>query len=412
MGSIFSLSDTIDFGDTSKKSSHSSKPKRSHGAQWWADHTDDHVHSNHHSAYTSRSAGSDTTLRMEPTHSSEALIDLISSMKPSFLPKDDSGTLTRQIILSSAHTADPSILLARDDMAILIGTGEGQISAIGKHYTSFPDMRLPFSVASKLRAWILLEDTINVMLFTTLLPGLGFPPIYASRKLITFLRESIKDTDFLEKCRFFELFSTGSNTRQIGGFECGVASAGDRSVFAVRIGKTIIAYDHAPLELAPSFTQALYVSRETGEWSIQDITLTPGAILEIRHEGIQRSDFQFSLDTFYLDGTSIGIEAWFALADRKVLAENGVLFFTLTEDARARTISGHIFIDSRGFVHSYEMMRVHKEILKAIRLNYETIVSANPSIERGELAQTLRKEIAKYCFVLTGRNPIVMPIIL
>lgn len=58
------------------------------------------------------------------------------------------------------------------------------------------------------------------------------------------------------------------------------------------------------------------------------------------------------------------------------------------------------------------MMRVHKEILKAIRLNYETIVSANPSIERGELAQTLRKEIAKYCFVLTGRNPIVMPIIL
>lgn len=52
------------------------------------------------------------------------------------------------------------------------------------------------------------------------------------------------------------------------------------------------------------------------------------------------------------------------MKDRSELAANGVLTFVLEEDARARAIVGHIFIDSRGFVHTYEMMSVHKQILK------------------------------------------------
>lgn len=104
--------------------------------------------------------------------------------------------------------------------------------------------------------------------------------------------------------------------------------------------------------------------------------------------------------------------AGYTLPDREQLAENGVLTFTLEEDARARTIAGHIFIDSRGFVHAYEMMAVHKEILKGIRATYEKLILENQRIERGELVQSLRREITKYCYVLTGRTPVVMPIVI
>ncbi len=91
---------------------------------------------------------------------------------------------------------------------------------------------------------------------------------------------------------------------------------------------------------------------------------------------------KFTFDTFYIDGLSIGVVAGYALGDREQLAENGVLIFTLEEDSRARTIAGHIFIDSRGFVHAYEMMFIHKEILKGIRSTYEKILVENPKIER------------------------------
>lgn len=93
--------------------------------------------------------------------------------------------------------------------------------------------------------------------------------------------------------------------------------------------------------------------------------------------------------------------AGYALKDREELAENGVLTFVLEEDSHARAIVGHIFIDSRGFVHAYEMMNVHKQILKGIRHIYEDAIMNNPRIERGELVQNLRRELTKYCYLIT-----------
>ncbi len=104
--------------------------------------------------------------------------------------------------------------------------------------------------------------------------------------------------------------------------------------------------------------------------------------------------------------------AGYALKDRTELANNGVLTFVLEEDRAARSILGHIFIDSRGFVHSYEMMSVHKSILSGIRKIYEEEIMKNPRLERAELVHTLRREVTKYCFLLTGRTPVVMPVIL
>ncbi len=57
-------------------------------------------------------------------------------------------------------------------------------------------------------------------------------------------------------------------------------------------------------------------------------------------------------------------------------------------------------------------MHIHKEIVKAVRVSYEQIRSDDPHIERGQLVQKLKKEITKYAYVLTGRTPVVMPIII
>lgn len=144
----------------------------------------------------------------------------------------------------------------------------------------------------------------------------------------------------------------------------------------------------------------------------EKISFEIGEIIAFGKEKIEKKSMKFTFDTFYIDEKSVATLAGYVLSDRKNLSDSGVVIFTLEEDARARTIAGHIFIDSRGFVHSHELMFVHKEIIKAVRMVYERSVSENPEIARGDLVQILRKEIAKYAFVLTGRNPIIMPIII
>lgn len=107
------------------------------------------------------------------------------------------------------------MLVTRDDTTILIGSGFGTMTRTGQVYTTFPDMRLVASEKTRLSAWILFDASIDVRLFQTILPSVGFPPIYATRDIIAKFRNSIQDTDFLGKCRFFELFADGMTERRI-----------------------------------------------------------------------------------------------------------------------------------------------------------------------------------------------------
>ena len=51
-----------------------------------------------------------------------------------------------------------------------------------------------------------------------MLDMLGFPFVYGTRDVIAYIRNTVKDTGFLDKCRFFELFSPGIDDRKIADF--------------------------------------------------------------------------------------------------------------------------------------------------------------------------------------------------
>lgn len=336
--------------------------------------------------------------------STPPLSRLIDGMKPSFLPKEEDTNIVRLVILSQSGHTDPLMLITRNDTTILLGTGFQNISRAGWDYMTFPDMRLPVSEANHLSAWILLDSWIQPELFQTILPALGFPPLYTTREIIANLRDNIKDADFLSKCRFFELFTPDSPIRRIGDFEFQMNSG-----FILRAPWTEILFPHLSAYTNPSENTFCL---DGGNYSLFNESVEPGEILSIKWKSIVRHSLKFTFDTFYLDKWSVGIVAGYTLTDRVQLAENGVLMFTLEEDTRARTIAGHIFIDSRGFVHAHEMMYVHKEILKWIRTTYEKLLTENPKIDRWSLVQWLRREITKYCYLLTGRTPVVMPIVI
>lgn len=145
-----------------------------------------------------------------------ALRRLIDGMKSSFLPREDDTTVTRMTVLSPVETPDPLILITRDDTTVLVGSGFGSMTRCGQEYMTFPDMRLIASESARLSAWVLMDESIDVQPFEMILPSIGFPPIYATRDIIAKFRNTIKNTDFLGQCRFFELFADDTGHRTIG----------------------------------------------------------------------------------------------------------------------------------------------------------------------------------------------------
>jgi hypothetical protein len=331
-------------------------------------------------------------------------------MKPSFLPSLYEGAL-RMVLLTD--TKDPLMLLRSEDVTLLIGTGFSTLENAGKTYKTVSDMRLVMSEQDRLAGWVLTEDGFDIWLFQIVLEMLGFPFVYATRDIIANIRDTVKDQVFLEKCRFFEIFPSGSTERKIAHF---ALTATREGINYGAHGKSFLDTLHGRCDIeAPTHTSSLilektatgYVFTNTGE------TYSFGDIIDIvSSTKTTKQTLKFTFDTFYIDGTSVGVVAGYALKDRSELANSGVLTFVLEEDVRMRAIVGHIFIDSRGFVHSHEMMSTHKEVLKAIRHIYESTILANRSIDRWELVGTLRRELTKYCYLLTGRTPVVMPVII
>lgn len=79
-------------------------------------------------------------------------------------------------------------------------------------------MRLPYSEKDRLLGWILLTPGFDIQAFQMILETLGFPHVYGTREVIAYIRGNISDTVFLDRCRFFELFTSGTPDRKIGNF--------------------------------------------------------------------------------------------------------------------------------------------------------------------------------------------------
>jgi hypothetical protein len=153
----------------------------------------------------------------EPESLASSLGTLIDSMKPTYLPNFSDGVI-RLVALSESHHTDPLVLVRSEDVSLIFGTGFSTLENAGKTYVTFPDFRLVASEKDRLAGWILTKEGFDVSLFETLLEFLNFPFVYATREVIAYIRNNIKNASFLEKCRFFEILSPGMTERKIAHF--------------------------------------------------------------------------------------------------------------------------------------------------------------------------------------------------
>lgn len=128
-------------------------------------------------------------------------------MKPSFLARESDETIVRQVFLSPKESSESMIILKKSDTSALIGTAFSEIFQGEKKYSTFADLRLPFSEKERIQAWILTNENFDVEIFSLILETLEFPQIIATQSVISYIRENIRDEKILEKIRFSQIFS-------------------------------------------------------------------------------------------------------------------------------------------------------------------------------------------------------------
>lgn len=117
------------------------------------------------------------------------------------------------------------------------------------------------------------------------------------------------------------------------------------------------------------------------------------------------------INSIYVDGKRIGNIGTSIIKDRKIMSTDGVLIAILNVNSETRTLTLNPNVTTRGFIIVNENQNLINDIEKKIKqiaiseLNKETF-------NHIDLKNRIILEINSYIIELTGRRPIIMPMIL
>lgn len=133
-----------------------------------------------------------------------------------------------------------------------------------------------------------------------------------------------------------------------------------------------------------------------------------GTVLEMYNDIVIQSDKRMKLDTVIIDGKWIGgLQGEYVSKARKIMSENGMLTFILKVDVQHRKIVWNIQIESRGFVYTTEIKKVHTDIVKYLEKEYTLRIPKYDSVKqclkdiKADLEMVLEKSL--------GRVPLIIP---
>lgn len=138
--------------------------------------------------------------------------------------------------------------------------------------------------------------------------------------------------------------------------------------------------------------------------------LKNGDTLTLKNHVITKGDSKPGAD-IYVDGNRIGEIGGAVIKDRKIMANDGILVVIVNVDMKKRELLIKPNITTRGFI----LVNENEELIHKIENKAEqTIASAltNPKSTFSSLKNDITDTLYPYINNLTGRKPIILPIIL
>jgi mRNA degradation ribonuclease J1/J2 len=132
--------------------------------------------------------------------------------------------------------------------------------------------------------------------------------------------------------------------------------------------------------------------------------------------GIKLSEDKIKLNTVLIDGKWVGHLSWeYVVQARKIMAHDGVLIITYKIDTNTKEIVGNIQIESRWFVYSSEVRKVHTLIVDFARAEYNKLVrwliknGVKPdSINVKDILKEIKKKLETFTAEHIWRVPMII----
>ena len=138
--------------------------------------------------------------------------------------------------------------------------------------------------------------------------------------------------------------------------------------------------------------------------------LKNGDSLILKDHVITRGESMPGAD-IYVDGNRIGQVGSAVLKDRKIMANDGILVVIINTDMKKRELLIKPNITTRGFI----LVNENEELIHQIENKAEEIIQSDlkdPRMNFTTLKTDITEKLYPYIYDLTGRKPIVLPIIL
>ncbi len=157
----------------------------------------------------------------------------------------------------------------------------------------------------------------------------------------------------------------------------------------------------------------------TDMWWNEDKVLMPNenwSILEMYENGIKISDEKVNLQTVLIDGKWKWHLSWeYVVQARKIMAHDGVLMITYKIDTNSKDIIWNIQIESRWFVYSSEVKKVHTLIVNFARSEYNKAIKnltrrwiSEKDINVKDVLKDIKKRLEDYTSEHIWRVPMII----
>ena len=130
-------------------------------------------------------------------------------------------------------------------------------------------------------------------------------------------------------------------------------------------------------------------------------------ILEVYNDEVKVSDKKLKLDTIMIDWLGIWHLSWeYVIKARKIMAEDGMIALIFKVDSNTKQLIWNIQIESRWFVYSSEVRKVHTNIVEFARKKYYEYLKQTKEVK--EILKKVKEDLQKFILQTIWRQPMVV----
>lgn len=132
------------------------------------------------------------------------------------------------------------------------------------------------------------------------------------------------------------------------------------------------------------------------------------AIIEMYDNGCRVAQEKLKLDTILIDGKWRGnLDGEYVIKARQIMADDGIVSLIFKIDSSTKELVGNVQIESRGFVYSWEVKKVHTSIVEFVKSKYYAGLKRKKDTK--EIMRAIKDELSDYLNKEVGREPMIMP---